>query len=414
MTLRTRFPVGTVSRIRSFGFTAAILAWMAVLSPSAAAAQGHDPNDRPLLVNLLELEEGFKFLRRRGGNTGVVYTLSRAALSGQQNVQVAFDKNGNGKILRLIQKLTDNATVNALGFGKLAVKLAAIAQPEWESAATAITADVELLMTEYAKKRRDIGKQIPIRGKLVAKLRTQRKTQVAAIDIPLSISRQTRIDRDTLRALVNDATFEISPAGADPLIAYHAPNGRFSGRASRGSGVLSGSWQVSEAGEYCVEQAPKPGWACNFLFREDNRILLVAGRDGRATGRVLAVVRQSPGNTAELPTLSVQDVLDGRMVDKLLRGRTETRRVADRPGQQILYFRDTGRYTANLGGGTLGMGNWAVLYDGRRCLKQYRPQEEPWRCEFLRETDGGTFTAVGPNGEQLGESVYQDGNPYNL
>lgn len=398
----------------AFGIVVLAAALFMLRDLGPAHAQHEAPNDRPLLVNFLELEKGFDFVRRRGGSTGVVYTLGRADLSGRQMIQVAYDKRMNAKILRLVQELTDNPISNSLAFGQLAIELAAMAQPTWAEAKTAIPADVKLLMEAYAQRPRDLGRQIPIRDRMVANLRTQGRANSAIIDIPITAPRQTKPSAEALRTLIAGSTFLIATLEGGRTTVYHDPSGRYARREVGSEEAGNGSWQVAPGGKYCREEAPEPGWICDFLYHEDDHLVLVAAKGERVSGRIIAYVARTNGNAYNLPIIAVPRALDATNAERLTKRRSWTVTPADGAQRTITYFRGDGLYIQEYGAEETAEGTWAILKDGRRCIKQSYPEESAWSCVFLRNSGGDTYQILANDGSMVGTATYRNGNPDNL
>lgn len=407
------------------------------LSPNRALAQWEDPTDRPILINQLELKHGFVFVRRQVASSGILYVLNREVLAGRQNAQVVFDKQLNPRIFRFIQVLGDNRTVNAVGFMEGISGLISEARPKWVNFEAPLRQAVNEMMADFNRNPREITREVPMNDNAIATLRAQPVAGVAAIDIPIQRPSLKKPPVDQMLRLLNDASFlMIDPLGKK-VDSYHAPNFRYVAikevepepevdefgeviEPPPGSEpellqvTVTGSWTISNQGDYCIEEAPIPKWVCYNLYLLDGNPVILEEQDGRLTSTARFHILREKGNIRNLPLLRVEDTLSAPRVRSVVNRRTERHRTQTEGQPYKIFFAGNGNYSGRTPSDETVLGRWAVLQDGRRCMRQVFPEEKDWACAFLRETDGGTFVQLTEDGEVIVEAVYELGNPENL
>ncbi len=245
-------------------------------------------------------------------------------------------------------------------------------------------------------------------------LRLYPERGLAVIDMRPARAAPRLLDATAVRRLFSDRTAHIRPEDGDASTAYHAPDNRLSVRAGETGTGRTGTWRIAPGGGYCTEVAPKAGWRCRYVARTGGgRYALISAVEGRATGRRVARLTFSAGNSAALFVARVRDVLSPALVETLTRGHSAERRGPDGPEARV-FFRDDGTYAARWPDGRTARGRWTVLRDGRRCRLPDPPSSGTARCRYLRETDGGTFALVDEHGAKTGEVLIAEGNVHGL
>ncbi len=429
---------GLISKLRVLIQHAAMLVVFCIVSIGAAQAEWEEPEDRPIYINQIE-KYGFVFVRKQTAAAGSLYVLNREDLSGRQNVQIAFDKDGIPQIFRFIQVLGDNEVVNAVGLTQSVIELAQEIRFGWKGFEDPIRKNVNATMAEYNKQPRNLVHKFKITEGVEGTIRTDLGTGVAAMDLPIRYPETILHKPDELRKILSDLSFLLIDQTGKRTESYHAPNGRYVANKEievlkedqelEVDGVpvpdeeleyeiiqvmVTGSWRISDESEYCIQEAPSPLWTCSNLYQRDNTWMILEKNEGQVNTTALSYIIEGHGNLRNLPVLRVPDTLDADEVRKFVTRRSEYYRQSTEDQPTKAFFAGNGNYAGRLADDETVIGRWSVLHDGRRCLQQVFPEELDWQCHFLRETDGGTFALIDEDGNVIREAVMKLGNPENL
>lgn len=380
-----------------------------ILAPDLDEAVATNEANRPVLVNKFEHVLEFQPKDVNRGTHGAVYRLAKPTRVGPQEVQLGFDHDGNPRIARLVMTLSDNGTINQLAVADGIAMMAEALRPDWVAAPEMVKKTLAHAFDDYSPDAADkaYGIDTEVEGDRAA-LRIYPSRGKASFDIRPKVPSFERLDRNAATRLLEDSTLVMRPTdGRAPYFAYHAPDRLFTGQAEGAEGIDTGTWRIAADGTYCVELAPSAGWRCSTLVRQsDGAYALMDAVDGQPIGRIRAMADFEPGNPKGLFVARVADTLPPDMVAEITTEHTEERREAGAQQAVTAYFRADGTFKEGP-----EAGRWNVLQDGRRCWKVDEPDPGNWRCAFLRETDGGTFTLIDEGGAVIAEALIVEGNP---